>query len=70
MANLRAIADFDQFESRLRENEKLSLPGEFINEAVNIEKWNNIPIPLVKSTETFKICFENTSNVISEILRQ
>ena len=67
--NLRAIADFDLFESTMRHDQKLSLPSEFIHEVVNIDKWNNIPIPLVKSTEAFKSCFENTSNIISEVLR-
>lgn len=66
----RAIADFDHFEALLRADEKLKLPSEFIHEEINIERWNNIPIPLIKSTETLKKCFDNTCNVLAEILRQ
>ena len=68
--NLRSIADFELFEAMLRSNHLLTLPSEYMHVQIEIDKWNNIPYPLIKSTETVMQGFDNTSCIIAEIVRQ
>ena len=69
-ASLRAIADFRAFEGTLKTEPRLALPSEVVHWLVNVDKWNNIPIPLVRSTEAFKQCFDLTGALLAEVLRQ
>jgi len=37
---------------------------------IDIENWNNIPIPVVNSSKAFKKSLENQSNVIMDLVTE
>ena len=59
--HLRAIGDFELFEAMLRSDHRLTLPNEFVPIQIEIDKWNNIPIPLLRGFETVMQGFDSTS---------
>ena len=38
--------------------------------SIDIDNWNNIPVPLVNSSKAFKKSLENQSNVTMELVNE
>ena len=44
------------------------LPVDFLKAELGIERWNNIPLPLVNATEQFERSFGNISRIIKSLI--
>ena len=61
---LKSIEDWNILESKLRNEPDYELPVNFLADELGIDKWNNIPVPLVNATESFERSFGNVSRVL------
>ena len=48
----------------MSDNPEYWLPSDFLKAELGIERWNNIPLPLVNATEQFERSFGNVSRII------
>ena len=53
---------------KMKNNENFMYPNEQLLKQIDVNSWNNIPIPLVKTTEIFEQSFQNLCNIIAEII--
>lgn len=53
---------------KMKNNENFMYPNEQLLKRIDVNSWNNIPIPLVKTTEIFEQSFQNLCNIIAEII--
>ena len=65
---LKSIEDWNILESKLRNEPDYELPVNFLADELGIDKWNNIPVPLVNATESFERSFGNVSRVLQDLI--
>ena len=65
---MKSILDWSLLDRKLKEDPEWRMPDEFIKEELEIERWNNIPIPLMRMAEQFERCFGNTCNIMRMII--
>ena len=62
------IINWDFLFMKMKNNENFMYPNEQLLKQIDVNSWNNIPIPLVKTTEIFEQSFQNLCNIIAEII--
>ena len=67
---LQGIADWRYLEIKIQNGKEFKYPAEILKTQVNISTWNNIPVPVVKATESFMQAFKNTTNIFKEVIRE
>ena len=48
---LQQITDFVAFDRKMSDNPENMMPDLFLKDELQIERWNNIPLPLMKLAE-------------------
>lgn len=51
-------------------NPDFMLPISFIHGDLGVEKWKNIPHPVVNATEVFERCFGNVSRILKDLITE
>jgi hypothetical protein len=62
------LINWDFLFMKMKNNENFMYPNEQLLKQIDISSWNNIPIPLVKTTEIFEQSFQNVCNIIAEVI--
>ena len=62
------IINWDFLFMKMKNNENFMYPNEQLLKKIDVNSWNNIPIPLVKTTEIFEQSFQNLCNILAEII--
>ena len=48
------IFNWEEFYEKLEKNAELEFPSTFLEKEIDMKSWNNIPIPIMNTTETFE----------------
>ena len=48
------ICNWEEFYEKLEKNAELEFPSAFLEKEIDMKTWNNIPIPIMNTTETFE----------------
>jgi len=51
------MSNWENLMLRIKNNEDMILPSAFLRRELGMDKWKNIPIPLVNATELFEKSF-------------
>ena len=54
----------------MSDNPEYWLPSDFLKAELGIERWNNIPLPLVNATEQFERSFGNVGRIIKSLIEE
>jgi len=64
------IKNWDPVFKHIHNDEGLMLPSLFLEKELQMDKWNNIPIPLVNGFESLQKSFGNVSNIIEFLIKE
>ena len=67
---LKSIIDWSVLDRKMKDDPDWRMPDEFIKEELQIERWNNIPIPLMRMAEQFERCFGNSCNIMRMLISE
>lgn len=67
---LVSILDWSLIDRKIKDDPDWRMPDEFIKEELAIERWNNIPIPLMRMAEQFERCFGNSCNIMRSLIME
>lgn len=65
----KAIANYDHVEVKINHDPDHRLPVHWLSLELEIERWNNIPLPIMHSTEAIVRSFDHTSRAIQFIVK-
>ena len=67
---LQAIGDWKYLEMKFQNNKEYQYPIDVLSGKILVDRWNNIPVPVVQATESFYQAFKNTTNIFKELIRE
>ena len=66
---IQMIADYKEFQLTMKDPDHMQPLEVLLQNKLEINKWNNIPVPLVNASTIFELSFKNTSRILKTIIK-